>query len=65
MRWIRCFERFSDTSPNQKLELLHRNTADDILSSLLLMTEEKKVYKTVRDKLEAHFVKNEMSYMSV
>ena len=39
--------------------------ADDILSSLSLMIEEKKVYKTVGDKLAVHFVKNKMSYMSI
>ena len=39
--------------------------ADDVLSSISLMTEEKKVYKTMANKLDVHFVKNETSYMSM
>ena len=65
-RWIRRFERFSDASGLSGKEDTHQintliycmgDAADDILSSLSLTTEEKKVYTTVRDKLEAHFVK--------
>ena len=39
--------------------------ADDILSSISLMTEEKKVHKTMANKLAVYFVKNEMLYMSI
>ena len=65
-RWIRRFERFSDASGLSKKDEAHQvntliycmgDAADDILTSLSLTTEEQKVYKTVRDKLEAHFVK--------
>ena len=65
-RWIRRFERFSDASGLSKKDDAHQintliiyctgDAADDILTSLSLTTEEKNVYKTVRDKLEAHFV---------
>ena len=40
-------------------------TADDVLSSISLMTEGKKVYKTMANKLAVHIVKNETSYMSI
>ena len=39
--------------------------ADDILSSLLLMTEEKKVHKITGNKLAVYFVKNEMSCINI
>ena len=35
------------------------DVADDIFASLSLTAEEQKVCKTVRDKLEAHFVKKQ------
>ena len=65
-KWIRRFECFSDASGLSTKEDAHQistliysmgDAADDILASLSLMAEEKKVYRTVRDKLEAHFVK--------
>ena len=61
-RRIRRFKCFSDASGLSKKDDAHQintliycmgDVADDILTSLSLTAEEQKVYKTVRDKLEA------------
>ena len=65
-KWIPRFERFRDASRlSQKGEVHQVNalvycmgdTADDTLCSLGLSDNEKKVYETVKIKLESHFVK--------
>jgi len=65
-KWIRRFERFREASglsakedPQQINTLIYcmGDAADDILTSLSLTTDERKVYATVKTKLEAHFVK--------
>ena len=65
-RWIRRFERFKNaTGLTTKEETVQVNTliytmgdeADDILRSFGLSEEEKKVYTTVLNKFESHFVK--------
>ena len=65
-KWICHFERFRDASGlSQKGEVYQFNalvycmgdTADDILCSLGLSDDEKKVYETMKIKLESHFVK--------
>ena len=62
-KWIRHLECFRDASGLSKKEDAYQistliycmgNAADDILAMLSLTAEEQKVYKTVRDKLEAH-----------
>ena len=64
-KWIRRFERFRDASGlSQKGEVHQVNAlvycmgdaADNILCSLGL-SDDKKVYETVKTKLESHFVK--------
>ena len=64
-RWIRRFERFRIASRlNGESEEAQVNTliysmddeADDILAELKLTTDERKSYKTVREKLDNHFV---------
>ena len=65
-KWIRRFERFRKASGlSAKEDLQQINTliycmgdaADDILTGLSLTEEERKVYNTVKTKLEQHFVK--------
>ena len=62
-KWIHHFERFRDASgPSQKGEVHQVNalvycmgdTVDDILCSLGLSDDEKKVYEMVKTKLESH-----------
>ena len=64
-RWIRRFERFRIASKlNEESEEAQVNTliysmgdeADDILAALKLITAERKSYKTVKGKLDKHFV---------
>ena len=64
-RWIRRFERFRIASKlNGESEEAQVNTliysmgdeADDILAALKLTTDERKSYKTVKEKLDNHFV---------
>ena len=64
--WIRRFECFRQASglsakedPQQINTLIYcmGDAADDILTSLRLSDEERKVYDTIKTKLEAHFVK--------
>ena len=64
-RWIRRFERFRIASKlNEESEEAQVNTliysmgdeADDILAALKLTTSERKSYKTVKEKLDKHFV---------
>ena len=66
-RWVRKFERFRQASGlSEKEEASQVNAliytmgdaADDILSSLGLSEEDKEKYKVVKDKFQAHFVKN-------
>ena len=65
-KWIRRFERFREASglsgkedPQQINTLIYcmGDAADDILTSLNLMDDERKAYDTVKTKLEAHFIK--------
>ena len=65
-KWIRRFERFRNaTGLATKEETVQVNTliytmgdeADDILRTFRLSEEEKKVYTTVLNKFESHFVK--------
>ena len=65
-KWIRRFERFrSAAGLAEKAEEVQVNTliytmgdeADDILRSFQLSEEDKKDYKIVKEKFEAHFVK--------
>jgi len=65
-KWIRRFERFrSAAGLAEKAEEVQVNTliytmgdeADDILRSFQLTEEDKKDYKIVKEKFEAHFVK--------
>ena len=65
-KWIRHFERFRDASGlSQKGEVNQVNalvycmgdTPDNILCSLGLSDDKKKVYEMVKTKLESHFVK--------
>eukprot|EP00794_Sanderia_malayensis_P016472 gene16472-18109_t len=64
-RWIRRFERFRIAAKlNKESEEAQVNTliysmgeeADDILASLKLTGEERKSYKTVKEKFDNHFV---------
>ena len=66
-RWVRKFERFRQASGlSEKEEASQVNAliytmgdaADDILSSLGLSEEDKEKYNVVKDKFQAHFVKN-------
>ena len=66
LKWIRCFERFRDTSGLSEKDEVHQvntlvycmgDAADDILCTLGLSDDENKVYKTVKTKFEEHFVK--------
>ena len=66
-RWVRKFERFRQASGlSEKEEASQVNAliytmgdaVDDILSSLGLSEEDKEKYKVVKDKFQAHFVKN-------
>ena len=65
-KWIRRFECFCDASGLSKKDDVHQvntlvycmgDAADDILCSLRLSEDDKKVYETVKSKLEQHFVK--------
>ena len=65
-KWIRRFERFRDASGLSEKDEVHQvntlvycmgDAADDILCSLGLTSDEKKVYATVKTKFESHFVK--------
>ena len=69
--WYRQFERFrhasglsSKSEENQVYTLIYTmgGEADDILYSLGLTEEQRKKYKTVSDKFEAHFVKRNPIY---
>ena len=65
-KWLRRFERFRQASGlTEKLEKVQVNTliycmgdaADDILRSFKLTEANLKVYETVKEKFESHFVK--------
>ena len=63
-RWIRRFERFrqgsglqskSEESQVNALIYIMKDKVDDVLHSFSLSTEEKKVYKTVKEKFDNYF----------
>ena len=65
-KWIRRFKCFRDASGLLKKDDVHQDNtlvycmgdaADNILCSLRLSDDDKKVYETVKSKLEQHFVK--------
>ena len=65
-KWIRWFECFCEASglsgkedPQQINTLIYcmGDAADDILTSLNLTDDKRKVYDTVKTKLEVHFIK--------
>ena len=65
-KWICLFERFRDASGLSEKDEVHQvntlvycmgDTVDDILYSLGLTSDEKKVYVMVKTKFESHFVK--------
>ena len=65
-KWLRRFERFRQASGlTEKSEQVQVNTliycmgdaADDILRSFKLTEADSKVYETVKEKFESHFVK--------
>ena len=63
---MRHFCKKDDTYQINTLIYCMGNAADDILTSLSLTTKEENIYKTMRDKLEVHFIKRQnVSYIAM